>query len=387
MPAGVLAPNPCWLPPPVAGASPDTDSKEARQARQLLASRHWVPALPEAAGSGSDSGSGISGEAAGPKPPACTALGEDLAAALRQHCPGTSLQDVRRWALLLWLDIGSSAVMTGRPRAPPAQRLLLVCQQALSGLPLTPLERARCVHTACKMVCGAELHAAALLAPRGQRLVELVEAGLAEAEAGRVHIRAAALARELSMLLMVRSKGEAGQARAASLARVDELMAWCRCGRQPGCGGATGGESQAGSGRPAGLPAAAAACARPLDLGPHKASPGCPLYPPRRSALVKGCKAWLPASTARQLAALDRHLKQVLAEGARNDATSERRCACWASPAGQWGNEGGARLLFLLPPHAPRPDHAHAVPHAASDQHSAAHRPPHPCRLCRAHVP
>lgn len=148
-----------------------------------------------------------------------------MEAALREHCPGTTLQDVRCWFLMLWLEIAGGALIMGLPRAPPVRRLMLIAQQALSSGLLSALEQARVVHVAGKAVYGAQLDAAFVQSPRGEKLVEFVEGGLALAERGRVYVKAAALSRELSMLLLVRSKGEAGEARAASLARIDKLTA------------------------------------------------------------------------------------------------------------------------------------------------------------------
>lgn len=253
-----------------------------------------MPALPEPAAEPGSS----------PTSPACTDLGIELAVALLEQCPGTSLQDVRRWALLLWLDMAGSAALQRLPRARPVPRLLVVCQQALSSGLLSVLEQAKVVHIACKVVYGSELTTAYVQSRPGRHLVQLVEAALARAEAGAVHLKAATLARELCALLMARSKGEGAQAQAASVARIDELMAKCR----RAAGGAGAREApQMGGGRirrsDCTHPTAAVEPPLPTNAslaapGSRPASRGCP--PPRcaswRLSTASSSASWRRAS-------------------------------------------------------------------------------------------
>lgn len=123
------------------GATP-----EAQHARRLLTSREWVPAVdtplhaPQAGGSGADSGGGAaaaigrqqadtaeagdSAEADEVAPVTlCAQALADVLAHLAEQQGGdvarATLADVRRWALLLWLDLATPLVMRGEPQVKP----------------------------------------------------------------------------------------------------------------------------------------------------------------------------------------------------------------------------------------------------------------------------
>ncbi|KAL4440009.1 hypothetical protein ABPG75_003010 [Micractinium tetrahymenae] len=252
-----------------ARSQPD-ESAEVRAARRLLGCQHWVPSLPEDAphatsgGGGTAAGAAAGGAAAsssegGQAEPGVSELGEELEAGLQLHCPGRSLRDVRRWAMLMWLDLAGTACLVNDPRAPSLDRLLLVSQQALSSGLLSRFEVVRVAHIVGKAVPGQQMQAGFVRSPRGAALVGFLEGGIAKAQAWRVHKECAALARALYPLLLLRAQGAGGAERDAALARLDQLMESC-------------------------------------------------------SAWVKRCKPWLPAATMQQLVAIDRGLQQQLVD-------------------------------------------------------------------------
>lgn len=215
--------------PPGTAAPPGKESADARQAKRLLASRHWVPSLGSAGGA-ADAGSSSDGADASAEDP--TQQAREIEAALEQHGCGVSLADVRLWALLLWLELGGIACLEGNPQAPSERRLLVGCQLALSSGQLSEFEAARVLHIAAKAATGNELQASAAASQRGAQLVQLLEEGMQRADAARVYKEASALARNLLPLLLLRAQAQGGSERAATFSRADQLSAQLDAWRQ-----------------------------------------------------------------------------------------------------------------------------------------------------------
>lgn len=136
---------------PECGLSPMSESDqapEARRARALLSSRDWVPSLDDQEGSSAGAGSG--GGAAG----VAQQQGRQLKVAPLSICADTlkdilaqlasrdgdeglgvvpSLADVRRWALMLWIELASDRQRQGAYDAPSARHLLTAVQLGLSS--------------------------------------------------------------------------------------------------------------------------------------------------------------------------------------------------------------------------------------------------------------
>lgn len=135
--------------------SESDQAPEARRARALLASREWVPCLGgqegSTAGAGSTGGGGSDASAGGSTAAGQQAGGRRLKVAPLSLCadslkdiladlparqglgPIPSLADVRRWALLLWIELASDRQQQGASDAPSSLSFLTAVQLALSS--------------------------------------------------------------------------------------------------------------------------------------------------------------------------------------------------------------------------------------------------------------
>ena len=111
-----------------------------------------------------------------------TALARELAALLQRHCPGTSLGDLRRWALMLRCTNGGRL---RRPEAGDQQLQALMDYQVLLASPSTP----SLVALGCATPCITLAESAGSWLPNGgspdrrERLAAFARDALARAEA------------------------------------------------------------------------------------------------------------------------------------------------------------------------------------------------------------